>query len=125
MSQVDTVFQPIPGPLLQQWGQDVTYVKMNTTGNYVPSTGEVLTSSVKITVRVIITQVKPEEFESVYQTTDIKILLGNSELGTYIPTIKDQVQYTENGKTKTGRIISVKTYRGDAPIMHSLIVRPQ
>lgn len=125
MSQVDTVFQPIPGPLLQQWGQDVTYIKFSPTDTYVPSRGEVLNTSVRITVRVLVTQLKPEEFDSTYQTTDIKMLLGNTELGAYIPSVRDQIEYTDNGTIRTGRIINVKTYKGESPILHTLIVRPQ
>ena len=125
MSQVDTVFQPIPGPLLQQWGQDATYIKFSATDTYVPSRGEVLNTSVRITVRVLVTQLKPEEFDSTYQTTDIKMLLGNTELGAYTPSVRDQIEYTDNGTIRTARIINVKTYKGESPILHTLIVRPQ
>jgi len=52
-------------------------------------------------------------------------VIGNAELGDYYPNIRDTIQYTEAGTTKTGRIIDVKTYRGDQPILHSLLVRPQ
>jgi hypothetical protein len=125
MSQVDTVFNALPGPLLQQWGQDVTYIKFSATDTYVPSRGEVLNTSTRTTVRVLVTQLKPEEFDSTYQTTDVKMLLGNAELGTYTPSIRDQIEYTDNGTLRTGRIINVKTYKGERPIMHTLIVRPQ
>ena len=125
MSQVDTVFNALPGPLLQQWGQDVTYIKFSATDTYVPSRGEVLNTSTRTTVRVLVTQLKPEEFDSTYQTTDVKMLLGNTELGTYTPSIRDQIEYTDNGTLRTGRIINVKTYKGERPIMHTLIVRPQ
>jgi len=125
MSQVDTVFNALPGPLLQQRGQDVTYIKFSATDTYVPSRGEVLNTSTRTTVRVLVTQLKPEEFDSTYQTTDVKMLLGNAELGTYTPSIRDQIEYTDNGTLRTGRIINVKTYKGERPIMHTLIVRPQ
>jgi hypothetical protein len=125
MSQIDTVFQPIPGPLLRDWGRDVTYIKGGPTDTYSPATGEVRNSSTRITVRVIITQIKPEEFDSTYQTTDIKLLLGNTELGSYTPSVRDQIEYTDNGTTRTARIIDIKTYKGESPILHTLIVRPQ
>jgi hypothetical protein len=125
MSQIDTVFQPIPGPLLRDWGRDVTYIKGGPTANYVPATGEVQSTQVRLTVRVIITQIKPEEFDSTYQTTDIKLLLGNTELGSYTPSVRDQIEYTDNGTTRTARIIDIKTYKGERPILHTLIVRPQ
>ena len=125
MSQIDTVFQPIPAPLLRDWGRDVTYIKGGPTDNYVPATGEVQNTQIRIPVRVIITQVKPEEFESTYQSTDIKLLLGNVELGAYTPSVRDQIEYTDNGVTRTGRIIDIKSYKGESPILHTLIVRPQ
>jgi hypothetical protein len=125
MSQIDTVFQPIPGPLLRDWGRDVTYIKGGPTSNYVPATGEVQSTQVRLPVRVIITQIKPEEFDSTYQTTDIKLLLGNTELGSYTPSVRDQIEYTDNGTTRTARILSIKTYKGESPILHTLIVRPQ
>jgi len=125
MSQIDTVFSALPGPLLRQWGQDATYIKFSATDTYVPSRGEVLNTSVRITVRVLVTQLKPEEFDSTYQTTDIKMLLGNTELGAYTPSVRDQIEYTDNGTIRTARIINVKTYKGESPILHTLIVRPQ
>lgn len=125
MSRVDTVFAGIPGPLLQDWGIDATYIQAGTCDTYDPATGTVLDTEESIAVRVLITQIKPEEFDSTYQTTDVKMLLGNSELGDYIPSVRDTIQYQQDGITRTGRIINVKTYRGDSPILHSLIVRPQ
>jgi hypothetical protein len=55
----------------------------------------------------------------------MKILIGAAELGSYYPNVRDRIQYTQDSATKVGRIISVKTYRGDSPILHSLLVRPQ
>lgn len=125
MSRVDTTFSGIPGPLLQDWGQDVTYVQAGYSTTYNPRTGSVLESENRLTVRVLITQLKPEEFDSTYQTTDVKMLLGNSELGEYVPSVRDTIEYEQNGTTRTGRIINVKTFRGENPIFHTLIVRPQ
>jgi hypothetical protein len=39
MSQIDTVFQSIPAPLLKDWGQTITYIKTSTPRNYDPTTG--------------------------------------------------------------------------------------
>jgi len=50
---------------------------------------------------------------------------GNKELGTYYPKVKDSIQYAEDGVNKVGRIISINTSRGDNPILHTVIVRPQ
>jgi hypothetical protein len=125
MSQIDTVFKSIPAPLLRDWGHNVTYIKSGPTNTYVPTTGEIYNTTTRIPVRVVITQIKPEEFDGTYQTTDMKILLGNAELGTYSPAIHDLIEYTDNGKTRTGRIINTTTYRGENPLFHTLIVRPQ
>jgi hypothetical protein len=125
MSLVDATFAALPAPLLQDWGIDATYVKASTSATYNPITGAVQGSTQSVPVRALITQIKPEEFDSTYQTTDVKMLLGNSELGNYTPSIRDTIQYQQDGTTRTGRIINVKTYRGDSPILHVLIVRPQ
>jgi hypothetical protein len=125
MSLIDTTFAPIPGPLLTDWGSDITYIKAATTETYNPTTGLVSGAEVSFTIRAIITQVNPEEFDSTYQTTDLKLIIGNTELGTYAPSIRDRIEYTDNSTTKTARIINVKTVRGDSPIYHTLIARPQ
>ena len=125
MSLIDTTFAPIPGPLLTDWGSDITYIKAATTETYSPTTGLVSGAEVSFTVRAIITQVNPEEFDSTYQTTDLKLIIGNTELGAYTPSIRDRIEYTDDSTTKTARIINVKTVRGDSPIYHTLIARPQ
>lgn len=125
MSLIDTTFAPIPGPLLADWGQNVTYIKAAQTETYNPTTGTVYGAETSLTVRAIITQVNPEEFDSTYQTTDLRVIIGNTELGTYVPSIRDRIEYTENGSTKTARIINTKTIRGYAPIYHNIIARPQ
>lgn len=124
MSLVDTTFAPIPASVLADWGQNLTYIKAGT-DTYNTTTGAVTSSDTTVTVRALINNANPEEFEGFYQTNDIKIILGAAELGNYYPNIRDRIQYTENAVTKVGRIISIKTYRGDSPILHSLLVRPQ
>jgi hypothetical protein len=125
MSLIDTTFAPIPGPLLSDWGSNITYIKSAQTETYNPTTGQVYGAETSVTVRAIITQVNPEEFDSTYQTTDLKLIIGNTELGAYIPSIRDRIEYTENSTTKTARIINTKTIRGDSPIYHTFIARPQ
>lgn len=124
MSLIDTVFAAIPAPLLADWGYNLTYIKQ-TAASYNSTTGTLTNTNTNITVKGVITKANPEEFEGYYQTNDLKVIIGNAELGDYYPNIRDTVQYAEAGTTKTGRIISVKTYRGDQPIMHVLLVRPQ
>lgn len=125
MALIDDIFQPIPASLLADFGQNVTYIKAGTTETYNPVTGGITSTETSSTVRAFIGKVEPKELDSFYQTTDLKITIGTNELGTYYPTIRDRIQFTEAGTTKVGRIIDINTYRGDNPVLHTLIVRPQ
>jgi len=125
MSLVDTTFASIPAQLLADWGQNVTYLKSNASPTYNATTGEVSGADTSLTVRALIFEAKPEEFESVYQTSDLKVIIGNAELGAYVPSVRDRIQYSQNGSTKTGRIIMCKTSRGENPVVHSILLRPQ
>lgn len=125
MSLVDTTFAAIPAQLLADWGQNVTYLKAATSPTYNTTTGEVSGADTSITVRALIFEAKPEEFESSYQTSDLKVIIGNAELGAYVPSIRDRIQYTQNSVTKTGRVIQCKTSRGENPVVHSILLRPQ
>jgi hypothetical protein len=125
MSQIDTVFQSIPAPLLKDWGQTITYIKTSTPRNYNPTTGVVNGADVSVTVKGVITRVSPRESEGLYQTTDLKVIIGTAELGTYYPTEADRIQYLQAGATREAKIISITSYRGDNPVLHTLIARPQ
>ncbi len=125
MSRVDTTFAAIPGPLLQEWGQDITYIKTVTPRVYNPTTGAVNGADVSVSIKALIVRLTPRESEGLYQTTDIKIIFGNTELGTYYPTEADRIQYTQAGVTREAKILSVTTYRGDNPVLHTVIARPQ
>lgn len=125
MSLVDTTFAGLPAPLLAEWGQSVTYLKATSSPTYNATTGELTSTDTSITAKALITTANPEEFESFYQTNDLKVIVGNSELGAYTPSIKDRIQYTDNGTLRTGRIISCKTLRGENPVLHTILLRPQ
>jgi hypothetical protein len=125
MGRIDTTFAPIAGPLLRDWGQDITYVKTNTPRTYDPTTGTVNGADTQITVRALIVRLNPRESEGLYQTTDIKVILGSEELGTYYPTEADRIRYPQDGTIREAKILSVTTYRGDNPVLHTLIARPQ
>jgi len=125
MSLVDDTFAPIPASVLSDWGQDITYIKTATPRTYDPTTGNVTGSDINVTVRAFIARISPRESEGLYQTTDIKIIIGSAELGTYYPTEADRLQYTQAGVTREAKILSVNTYRGDAPVLHTIIARPQ
>ena len=125
MGLIDTTFAPIPTALLAEWGQTITYIKTSTPRTYNPTTGAVTGADTTVTLKGVITRVTPRESEGLYQTTDLKIIIGSSELGTYYPTEADRIQYTQAGATREAKIIAITTYRGDNPVYHSLIVRPQ
>ena len=125
MGRIDTTFASIPGPLLRDWGQDITYVKTSTPRSYDPTTGAVSGADTTVTVRALIVRVNPRESEGLYQTTDLKVLFGSAELGTYYPTEADRIRYTQDGVTREAKILNVTTYRGDNPVLHTLIARPQ
>ena len=124
MSQVDNVFANIPAPLLNDWGHNLTYVKAGTE-TYDTDTGEISSTETTVTVKGVILQAEPEEFEGFYQTNDLKIIIGRAELGNYYPSIRDRIQFIQAGVTKEGRLIRIKTLRGENPFLHTLLVRPQ
>lgn len=125
MSLVDTTFAAIPGPLLQEWGQDITYIKTTTPRYYNPTTGSVNGADVSVSIKALIVRLTPRESEGLYQTTDIKVIFGTTELGAYYPTEADRIQYTQDGVTREAKIINITTYRGDNPVLHTIIARPQ
>jgi hypothetical protein len=125
MGRIDTTFAPIAGPLLRDWGQDITYIKTSTPRTYNPTTGAVTGADTTVTVRALIVRVNPREAEGLYQTTDIKVIFGSAELGTYYPTEADRIRYLQDGATREAKILNVTTYRGDNPVLHTLIARPQ
>jgi hypothetical protein len=125
MALVDTTFAPIPEKLLNQWGVSITYVKAATTQTYNTTTGTVSGSDTNVSLKGLIMTLRPEETNGDYQRSDLKVIIGNKELGDYYPTVRDRIQYTEAGSTKTARIVEVMTSRGDKPILHTLVARPQ
>ena len=125
MSAIDDIFGSIPAQVLSQFGQDITYIKTLTPRNYNPTTGAVIGSDTNVTVKGVISQINSSENEGVYQSSDLTVLIGAEELGDYYPTQADRIQYTQAGSTVEAKIISIRTYRGDQPVYHSLVVRPQ
>jgi len=125
MGLIDTTFAPLPTAILADWGQDITYIKTTTPRTYDPTTGTVTGADTNVTVKGVILRLTPRESEGLYQSTDVKVIIGSSELGTYYPTEADRIQYTQAGATREAKIINITTYRGDNPVMHTLIVRPQ
>ena len=125
MGLIDTTFAPIPTSVLNDWGQTITYIKTTTPRTYNPTTGAVTGADTNVPVKAVITRVNPRESEGLYQSTDLKVIIGTAELGAYYPTEADRIQYTQDGVTREAKIVNITTYRGDNPVYHSLIVRPQ
>tara|TARA_R100000781_G_scaffold62094_1_gene39513 strand:- start:1069 stop:1446 length:378 start_codon:yes stop_codon:yes gene_type:complete len=125
MAAIDDIFGNIPTQILGQFGQDITYVKTTTPRTYNPTTGAVTGSDTTVEVKAVISQMNSSENEGVYQTSDLSVLIGAEELGDYYPTQADRIQYTQAGSTIEAKIISIRTYRGDQPVYHSLVVRVQ
>ena len=125
MSLIDSTFKGLPEQLLGSFGIDVTYIKTATSQTYNTTTGEVSGSDTNISVKAIISSMSGSEYEGTSQSNDLKIIFGNKELGTYYPKVKDRIQYAEDGVNKVARIISINTSRGNNPILHTVIARPQ
>ena len=125
MAKIDDVFGSVPASVLSTWGQTLTFVKTTTPRTYNPTTGAVTGSDTNVSVKGVITELNSRENEGLYQSTDLKIIIGANELGSYYPTEADRIQYPQAGATREAKIVNVKTARGDNPIFHTLIVRPQ
>ena len=125
MAKIDDVFGNVPASILNTWGQTLTFVKTTTPRTYNPTTGAGTGSDTNVSVKGVITELNSRENEGLYQSTDLKIVIGATELGDYYPTEADRVQYPQAGATREAKIVNVKTARGDNPIFHTLIVRPQ
>ena len=125
MSFIDNTFKSLPEQLLGSFGIDVTYIKTATSQTYNTTTGEVSGSDTNISIKALISNVSGSTYEGSSQSTDLRIIFGNKELGTYYPKVKDSIQYAEDGVNKVARIISINTSRGDIPILHTVIARKQ
>ena len=125
MAKIDDVFGKVPASVLNVWGQTLTFIKTTTPRTYNPTTGAVTGSDTNVSVKGVILNISSSEDEGLYQTTDLRIVIGAEELGDYYPTEADRVQYSQAGATREGKIINIQTARGDKPIFHTLIVRPQ
>ena len=125
MSFIDNTFKSLPEQLLGTFGIDVTYIKTATSQTYNTTTGQVSGSDTNVPIKALISNVSGTVYEGTSQSDDLKIIFGNKELGTYYPKVKDRIQYAADGVNKVARIISINTSRGDNPILHTVIARPQ
>jgi len=124
MSKVDDVFGPIPGPLMQEWGQDVVFVQQ-TSSTYDANTGTVTKNTTSYNVKAVITKLKIQELNGLYQENDVKILLDPGQIDDNYVTTGDYFEVPYAGGTQTMKVIDPTTYRGDNPIFYVIIARPQ
>mgnify|MGYP003136692785 CR=1 FL=1 len=126
MSEVDTVFGPIPGPIIAKWGQSMVFIRSERVGSYYDQdSGEVIVPETRLAVKAVITRVAPTEVNGTLQSTDVKILIDAAQLGTTYITTADQFEYTEDTDTITANIVRVDASRGDKPIFYTCFARPQ
>lgn len=123
MSLVDQVFGGIPGPLIAQWGISATYIKSSQNQQYDPTTGTVSGCEEEISMKIVPTQLRPEEVQGQFQLTDVKILISASSLGDYYPRVTDSIKYFQDGRERTAKVIGMMSYRGDSPILHVVVAR--
>jgi hypothetical protein len=123
MALVDNIFSSIPGPLISQFGISAVYIKASANQSYDPESGTVLGISTEIPVKIIVSALKPEEMQGLYQQTDVKIIISADSLSGYYPQTTDSIRYTQNGVARTAKIIGMESYRGDNAIMHSVVAR--
>ena len=123
MALVDNIFSSIPGPLISQFGISAVYIKASANQSYDPESGTVLGISTEIPVKIVVSALKPEEMQGLYQQTDVKIIISADSLSGYYPQTTDSIRYTQNGVARTAKIVGMESYRGDNAIMHSVVAR--
>lgn len=123
MSLVDRVFGSIPGPLIKKWGSPAVYIKQSQNQQYDPISGTTTGCNAEVSIRLVPTQLRPEEVQGHYQITDVKLLIAASSLGSYYPQTTDSVRYTQDGVQRVAKIIGIMSYRGDMPILHVVVGR--
>jgi hypothetical protein len=123
MALVDDIFSSIPGPLISQFGISAVYIKASANQSYDPESGTVLGISTEIPVKIVVSALKPEEMQGLYQQTDVRVIISADSLSGYYPQTTDSIRYTQNGVARTAKIIGMESYRGDNAIMHSVVAR--
>jgi hypothetical protein len=125
MSLLDDTFSPIPGPLLREWGQTVSFHKTGGNRSYDPASGNILYTTTTYTALAVVTRVQAAELSGTLQTTDYKVLIAPSEIGGNYITTADSFSFTRGARTIRAKVVDVTSYEGEAPIMFTVFVRPQ
>ena len=125
MSKIDTVFGPLPGPLIAEWGQSATFVAVSGTGTLDPVTGDIVLTETKTPVKVVITKIDPTEVGGLYQASDWKVYIDPAQIANHYITTQDRFEVPTAGSTVVAKVINPITYRGDNPVLFACIARPQ
>ena len=123
MALVDRIFSSIPSPLIDQFGIEAVYIKASSNPAYNPTTGTVSGIATEIPIKIVIAELKPEELQGLYQITDVKIIFAATSLSGYYPQNSDSIRYLQDGVAKTVKVMPMRSYRGDNPIMHIVVGR--
>ena len=125
MSLADTTFGPLAGPLVQEWGSTCQFVRVSDPGTYDPATGLVANTETVYNVKAVFLEVTPEEYEGVFQQSDIKLIIDPGQIGGGYITTSDRFVVPFPSGDVNCKVIDVVTYRGDNPISFEVVVRPQ
>ena len=125
MSKIDSVFGPLPGPLIAEWGQSAKFIRVDGPGAYDPDTGVVTQTEKEFDVTVIVEQFKPQEAGGLYQDTDFSIFIDPAQIDDHYINTKDRFLIPFPGGDVEMKVISLTTYRGDDPVFYEVVARPQ
>lgn len=124
MSLVDDTFGPIPGPLIAKWGQPAVFVQQ-TSASYDPQTGAVTPTETRTDVKIVITRIDVEEYNGLYQASDVKIMIDPGQIADAYVSTDDWFEVPTAGGTQIMKVIEPRTYRGENPVFFIIIARPQ
>lgn len=125
MSLPDSIFGPITPLLIKLFGSDLTFIRA-TAGVYNQATGVIEDTEQRFEIKAIPDVITTEELGGIYQATDAKFYIDPSSIGGGIVSTEDSVEYKRSGRTVRARVVGpTKEYRGDAPILFDVVVRPE
>lgn len=124
MSLIDDTFAPIAPELINEWGQQVEFIRVRP-GTRNDATGEIAPNETRIPLKAVITKLRPQELQGVLQETDIKIIPDPTPIGTEPISETDAFEFPENGRTIRAKVVQVNWYRGDRPVAFVVMARPQ
>jgi hypothetical protein len=125
VSKIDTTFGPIPAPLIEEWGQRITFHKAGGPVSYNPSTGNVQATTTNYSCKAVVTRLQQQEIEGGLQSGDYKVIIDPSQINNQTINTADSMSFTRGNKQIRGKVIDVTTYQGDSPVLFIAFVRPQ